>query len=441
MTTACHRHWLCQRHRVRLAAIVTSLLFAAACNFPAASTATPTPTAAAVGAAPDQLATAWVDGGNLYVWRTGEGIPRRIASGAVIRPILSPDGAYVAFTRGPQGRPISLWIAELDGSVGHEVAGTSLLAEGIDTAEYLRQINQVAWLDAQTVLFNTQIMPLVSGPGGKADDLWRVDAITRETERLLPDGQGGDFTISPDGQLVALVTPGFYSESPGHIRLITPQGDSVADLMAFDAVATASEYAFYPRLHWLEDSAALLTAIPDPDQVYSINPGAPLRMTALWRLTTAGDVAPIGEVPAQFFGLPHWSPDSQWIAYLEQVGNPEDNSLRLMLAGQDGTGAAEVVRGSAGVLSPPAWSAAGFSFIYHEPGETWLGMPGSPPARFPQADEPAFGLLWADTTTAVYASAYVAPCELRAFELSNPTPAVIATIASGPPVFDAIRLP
>ena len=76
---------------------IALLLLLTACNLIQSNTAsTPLPTADKTAV----LTVAWVEAGNLVVWRQGDSLPRRIASGGVVRPYLAPDGQHVAFTRG-----------------------------------------------------------------------------------------------------------------------------------------------------------------------------------------------------------------------------------------------------------------------------------------------------------------------------------------------------
>jgi dipeptidyl aminopeptidase/acylaminoacyl peptidase len=422
--------------------IALLLIGLAGCNLTAPPTATPVPPTSPPATSPaQQLAAAWVDGGNLLVWQTGDEYARRIAAGTVIRPLISPDGQRVAFTRGPQGNALALWVTDVTGVAAQELAGPPDLTIDIDASQFTRQIGQVAWLDASTILFNTLIVPAGPNPGGgKADDLWRVDLLDGSVRRLLPDGQGGDFAISPDGTYLALVTPGRYGQTPGQIRLTTAQGEAEATLLSFEAVSTASEYAFYPDLHWRPDSSELLTAIPDPDLVYPPAAGDSPRTAALWRLGVDGSAAQIGAVPAAFFGLPQWSPEGEWLTYLQQIGDPADNTLGLMLADGSGGSAEQLATGQAGAISPPRWSDAGYTYTLGSPGEVWLSAPGFAARRFPAAGEPVYHLQWAGVNTAAYASAPGAPCEIRVVNLNDPTPAVIGTInTGGAPIFDVYQ--
>jgi hypothetical protein len=299
-----------------------------------------------------------------------------------------------------------------------------------------REIARVAWLNAQTLLWNTAMAYPFAG--FKNDDLWRTDLATGETAQLLPDGQGGDFTISPDGSLIALVTPGWYGQEQGVVRLIDPQRQPVGIPFEFEAVSTASEYAFYPAVYWLPDSSALRVAIPHPDLIYGPSDGA-IPPTALWELRTDGTATQIGAVNATFFGQPRWSPDGTWLTYMQQVGPATDNWHEIVLARGDG-GDPQVIRaGAIGEIEPPTWTPDGrYFFTAGAPGEMWLGAPGVAPERFPSPDERAFGLTWADATTAVYINMLAGPLELRYITPDGTAPITIATIAEGFPIFDAL---
>ena len=76
------------------------------------------------------LIVAWVESGSLMIWREGDAFPRRIASGAVIRPYLAPDGESVAYVRGPAGDPRSLWIADAAGTSERQLADVAALGRG-----------------------------------------------------------------------------------------------------------------------------------------------------------------------------------------------------------------------------------------------------------------------------------------------------------------------
>lgn len=381
----------------------------------------------------DRLVVAWVDGADLSTWETG-GAARVIAAGSAGRPQLNPAGTQVAFTRGPDGRAASLWVIGVTGDGERELAGPEQLNAYNEWADATQQINQVSWLDDDTLLFNTLFVMIVPAPGGsKVDDLWRADLDTGQVTRMLPDDQGGDFAISPDGSHIALVTPGGYAGLPGQVRLVDSQGQAETHLLTFTAPATASEYLFYPQLHWLPDSSALLTAIPDPDLVYPTAPGETPRTAALWRLEVTGESRQIGRVPASFFGLPRWSPAGGWLTYLAQVGRPEDNTVALVLAQGDGTQPEQLVTGAVGALEAAAWHPTEDFFTYTAggPGERWLARPGTAASRFLPGGNLVYALAWADADTAVITGVFDGAAALWIVDLDRPSPTRIGPVGEG----------
>lgn len=419
---------------------LTLLSSTLACNLTATD---PTPTMAPSPPTTGGLTVAWVDGAQLQVWTSDAKTLRMLVSGdettTIGRPLLSPDAQTVAYTSGQPNNPQTLWIVSTAGSAPQELVGPSDLPAPDETV--IRQIGQVAWLDGQTLIFNTHLVPRQPAPGGgKAYDLWRVDRTSGAVLPLLPDGQGGDFAISPDGVTIALSTPGRYGQTEGRIHRVDATGQQAATLLTYPAVSTASEYAFSPHLHWL-DTTTLLTAIPDPDLIYPTGPDETPRTATLWRLTVDGEAAQLGAVPAAFFGLPRWSSNGAWLTYLQQVGAPSDNTLALMLADGSGNNAQEIVTGSAGALSPATWRMSGFFYTAGSPGDLWRGSPTESPARFPAGDQAVFWPLWAGPDALVFATAPVAPYELRTYHLETGTTTPIATVQTGHAAFDAVQTP
>lgn len=397
-------------------------------------TPTSTPTGSPASAY-SSLIVAWSVGGDLFVWRGSEAaFPRRVASGGVIRPFIAPDGQQIAYLRGPGGDPRSLWVIGVGGGSERQVIDGAWLAMGDST----RRIGQVIWShDAQTIYFNT-----VTGDGidtRPAEDLWRVDAATGAAERILEDGRGGQITLSPDGTAIALARAGEYSGAPGRVWLYDIPNELLLGLFEFPAVATASEYRWYPELTWLPDSTALRMAIPDSDLVY----GGEVADTALWSVPIVTDLTPptqIGTVEADFFGLPRFSADGAWITFIQRRATLDQTDLTLMIAAGDGTQPVAYDSGTVGTLGVPAWSASGAWFTYTNgnPGEMWIGGPGGTPLRFPAEDIAARGVVWADPSTYVILAGDDAGYTLRVGLLDIPAaPQVIAQL-DRVPAFDAV---
>ena len=401
------------------------------------SAPTPTPTFAAP-ANDSPLTVTWSESGDLFAWRSGDQQTRRIASGGVIRPIIAPDGEWITFVRGPGGDPRTLWITDTPGANERQLVDVRALP-GTDGS---RRLNQIVWSGVSDVIyFNT-----MTGEGmdtRPADDLWRVDVLTGTGERLLPDGEGGQITLSPDGQTLALAAAGEYTQpgepprTPGRIALYTVAAHEKRILFEFPAVATASQTRWYPTPRWLPDSTGLRVAIPPPDLVYG---GEQAIQTALWWFPTADAAAQTGAVDADFFGLPVFSPDGEWIAYLQRRTSPDQTTLMLMVAGLRGDDATTYAEGTIGSLTPPEWIPDQAQFLYGngDPGMMWLGGPGADPIRFPTGDALVNRVIWADANTFVFAAPVGTKIALKFGLLDVPTPVQTITTRDTFPPFDAV---
>ena len=411
------------------------MLLLAACS-PASPTATPSPSPDHA----DRLVAAWVDEGNLMLWRSGDSLARRVASGGVVRPYISPDGATIAYTRGPSGIAAALWSVDINGTAEREWVAPGDIPGGF-------QIGDVQWLDSDTILFNT-LEPAVPVARTR-DDLWRIDLISRGLSNLLPAGEGGAFRISPDGSAIAVLAAGRYGESPAHLRLF-----DLADLLAdqnqvraelnFDAIATGGHSAYYPRLHWLPDSQALLLAVADADLLYAesalldpaqTNPD-PLPQTRLWRISRDGAAVQYASLSASLFGQPRWSEDGRYLASMQREG---DGSFVLSVAQADGSAAQRVSSAPAGQISHAAWIPDSDQFIYAQ-GEDeayYLSSPLAQPLRL--TEEVAFAPRFISDRAFVFVTPAALAADgwqLRIARLGSPSQE-ISPVGGSIPVYDA----
>jgi Tol biopolymer transport system component len=401
-----------------------------ACNLSAQSqNAAPSP---APAQASDSLTVAWVEQGNLVVWQSGMGEPRRIASGGVIRPYLAPDGRHVVFTRGPVGTPETLWVVDTAGTAEQELVprGEIRAFRGGEI-----WIGDVGWLDETIIYFNT--IRRTDNSREAQDDLYRANIRTREVALILPGTEGGAFTFSPNGEHIAVVYPGTYGQQDGRVRLIDPLAFENETLLFFVGVSTGSEYKFYPRVFWEPDSTAMRVAIPDADLVYDDVDAPP---TTLWRLGVDGGRDNLGGVPASFFGQPQWSDDVTRLTYLQRTGSGNSNNFELMVANGEGDNPTVYASGQAGTIEPPTWIPGTTQFAYAQgnPGEYWLGGVGTSPERLPPDGELIYFPLFVDSSIYVYATGYGDTFDLRYRRLGDGEPVTIATVTGGFSVFDAI---
>jgi hypothetical protein len=314
------------------------------------------------------LAVAYAVEGDLYLWREGDGDPLRLASGAVLRPHLSPDGATVAFVRG-QSQAETLWLVNSDGSGETELVGSGDLPP--DT-----YIGQVEWGSADTLYFNTvrqDALGLIA-----QNDLYRV-GVDGTVTQLLPPGEGGAFTLNPSRTRLALVLPGAYGQTEGRLRVLEAASSQTVDLLTFPAVASGSHEPFYPAVQWVDDDL-LLRAIPAPDLLYEELSAAPSPV-ALWRLNAVtGEGVQMGEIQASLFGLPRWSDDGAWMTWLQRRG---DGGFRVMVAEGDGQNATAVIESGDQALRAPQWIPGQNRYLLVHEGAFWIGAPNEAPMRPP----------------------------------------------------------
>ncbi len=327
-----------------------------------------------------KLAAAWIDRDGLWLWHEGDAAPNKLAASAgSLQPGFSPDGKRLGyFTESV----FELTILRLDGSVERRIVLSRLISE-------------VAWLDDQTILFNTRTLRTDEQTLRTAqnDDLWRIDLTNGEVRQVCTDGQGGQFTISPRRDRIALVTPGNYADqSPGTVSTIDRDCQKRTDFMKFPVINTASSTVYYPTVQWEPDGSALRTAIPDPKLIYDGT-----RLTQLWRLSDKAQN--IGAVQADFFGRPTWSADGQWLTFLRRKGVDQ---LSLILTGGDGKNPQTIAEGKVGAFSASQWlpDVPLFTYVNGKPGEVWLAGSTTAPMRL--GTEPAFQVVWTPDSVAYF---------------------------------------
>ena len=330
----------------RLAALIVFSLALAACGnlgrapTPSATSAVASPTILAPTPAsptavaptespPPTCSLAYSDGGgSLFCW-LDDGTSRLISAGAGLgHPRLSPDGTLVAYTL-TDGLGSQLWVVNADGrGQPHALAAQDDLPSE-DAALIYSPLNFAWRAGTHTLVFDTNWYGVggVPGPGERLNaDLWRVEADRRSVTQLLPNGEAGRFSLSPDGRFAAI------SRVTGIDLLNLDSADLRRDLITFPALTTYSEYAYRPSVTWSPNSQSFSVAVPSPD------PLAPDANVVLYRVRVDGQVQVLGALVGNFvFGdtIPvEFSPDGQYV-----VGGQTqpDHSPALYLAKADGT--------------------------------------------------------------------------------------------------------
>lgn len=384
----------------------------------------------------ERLVIAWVDAGNLMLWQTGDTLARRIASGGVVQPFIAPDGQHIAFTRGPQSKPETLWIIDSTGIAEQQLVGER-------PASYTageNQIGDVVWADNRTIYFNTlyqqdpAYLPF--------NNAYRVDSRTREISLIANPTDGGRISISPNAQNLVTVYHGTYGRQDAVIRRLDLLGREDPDnLLFYNGVSTASAFHFYPPIHWLPNSDIILLAIPDPDLIYSDTQASELPLTTLWQIpvNNPSERGIIGTVQASFFGLPQWSSDGSAMTFLQRSG--ESNQFTAFIADGNGANPRALFGGIVGDIQPPQWLPQSNRYTYAQPltGSNgtrtyFIGSIDSDPA--PLSDEAIFTLRFVSDRHYVYITQGTGRLDLRFAELDGESQFIgsLNTI----PIFDAV---
>ena len=375
-----------------------------------------------------EVVVAWATSDALFVWHQGDDPPRQINVTAN-NFYLSPKGQRIAIPVWDEDKGGGLSIIDTATSDQQQIMFIEKPSDGIPILP-----SDVTWGDESTMYLNTITNP--SYGANIRDDLYHVDLQTMQVEQIFSPGEGGRFTISPNGQWIAITYPGTYGNRDGRISVLNAATLEKRDIFSFIGVSTGSEYRFYPAVYWQSDSAAFRVAIPDDDLIYDeIN-----KQTELWRMTIDGVTQQIGIVPASFFGQPKWSDDTSQITYLQRVGNIEDNQFELIVADGNGENPTTYLTGQSGLFEPPQWipGTTRFGYTFGEPGTYWIGERGQTAQRFPNENEKAFNPIFVGNFGIFSTSPSDVGIDLRYGQISAVGPsAVIAHVDSPYPIFRA----
>jgi Tol biopolymer transport system component len=236
-------------------------------DIPTAPLALPTPSVTStatsslpVSSAPDGLRMAYVIDGNLY-FQGGSNPPVQLTkSGDDRYPVFSDDGEKIIFRRGLL--PYGLYSINIDGTQELALITGDLLDNlGSGYDEYTEIVAFGVVPGTHQVLFNTrQLSPTdiehmdMNRPGAQENyDLLSVDADTGKIRSLLPQGKGGNFAVSPDGNRVAI-------QANGHIDVVSIDGQIVIPNLV--AYTPTHPYDLRPRIFWKADSTELIITLP-----------------------------------------------------------------------------------------------------------------------------------------------------------------------------------
>jgi len=363
-----------------VATAVAATLQAATGTAPEGPIASPVPTtgveppsaANGLGDPAGSFSLAYTSGGEAWLIE-GDGPGRQLSTtGGVVQVVISSDGQRLAFARREQiDMPSEIWAINRDGSGQTLLLASTRWNELYAHDEFL--FNDLAGFDflpgSHILLLGTQGVP--EGPGVfRYDDLLQLDADSGALTTLLPPGQGGAFSPSPDGETIALVRP-------TSIGLVDADGSDLRqDLVTFPMIITYSEYLSYPKLTWSADSRAVGAAIASADPLAADPSGT------VWRIARDSAAASAGPaIPGNFFftqfSAASLAPDLEQVAFGRTGADP--NVTELYLGRADGSGLGMYVSGD---VSWKGWSPDSLHFVFSQdsPANLKLGAPTAAPA-------------------------------------------------------------
>jgi Tol biopolymer transport system component len=262
---------------------------------------TPTPT-------PKPLQIAFIKERNVWLWTTesGTAVPLttsgRASDGSVS---ISDDGEFIAFNSSNE-----LWTVRTDGTGERKLVSLEEIDqfEPVDPGVWLYDYD---WVPGTHLLaFNTHLRQ--SYGHTLTGDLHLVDVETLQQTTLLPPGEGGDFTYSPDGSQIAIVTA-------GTITLIKSDGSNRRDnVLTYAAGRTPAEDRFHAKPVWAADGSFLRVAILPADLQ-----ARPAQNTTIFHIPTDGTPGTLlSSISANFDQAVHFSSDLRYAAYLRAAEEP-----------------------------------------------------------------------------------------------------------------------
>ena len=272
----------------------------------------------------------YTNDGSLWTLSSDGSTNQLTTSGDVVDVLLSNDRKRIVYIRQSfQPELFELRAINADGTNDRQILSQETLDAlyPLDGALHYLTSQMKFIPGTHMLLFNTRAT--FDGPGlVKNDDLYRLNVDTGEMTQLIARERGGDFSISPDGSMLAL-------SQADSISMAAIDGTNLRpDLVTFSPIITYSEYQYYPIPVWAPDSSGFGVFIPSQDPLADDPNG-----TVLVVPTEAAPRAFEPIAGQTFFpqsnGGSLLSPDLQTVAFLRQ--DDQGQADQLFLSDLDGT--------------------------------------------------------------------------------------------------------
>jgi len=299
----------------------------------------------------------WVEPGTLVLWDKGQTTTLTKTDDTTTTVALSSDTDYAAFNRSA-----GIWVIEVQSTNSERllVRPVTLPRDDLPDPTAGRTLRQFVWLPgAHILLFNTSYTPSAGTPLS-CDDLFMADYETETVERLLPCGQGGEITASPDGKLAALV-----SKIHQYLRI---HSKTVIQTFAYDPVTIPSGESFRLQPVWMKEASAIVVAVPPADVISQ--PNAPSR---IWKIPVeTSQPAMLGELH-NGGNLSLISPDASRLLYVLDVSTQWSPAGEIHLVNLDDSQDRILFKSAPGTLL--GWSTDGQTAaisLAADPPQLWL---------------------------------------------------------------------
>ncbi|MCZ7671150.1 MAG: hypothetical protein M5U34_30390 [Chloroflexi bacterium] len=169
-------------------------------------------------------------------------------------------------------------------------------------------------------------------------------------------------------------------------------GSQAETVIRFPAVNTASEFAFYPWLQWLDGGAFAQAALSSPEPY--TKPEA-----NLWRIPATGKAESLITLPGNIIFSPViWSDSGEQAGYIRQLTGRESALVIGAGDGQNMTPYGDTADHFFG------WNPAGKQFVYTGPGTYAIGQTGEEPLLIDMAEgKTAVAAQWLNDKTFIIA--------------------------------------